>query len=144
MDKSIEEYQESLENKEIIIELLKEKVDNLNIELENYSFEMIQTTKNGYKMYRLDPYFKETKIEELQDFRDNIKNPTIKKITQEIIFCIDKEEIPEIVLLNENEYQILQEYFDEILQNDNDKKIHLPEISLTVYVCKDLKKLIVK
>ena len=100
--------------------------------------------KKGGGVSNRQGYFKETKIEELQDFRDNIKNPTIKKITQEIIFCIDKEEIPEIVLLNENEYQILQEYFDEILQNDNDKKIHLPEISLTVYVCKDLKKLIVK
>lgn len=144
MYKSIEEYKISLENKEIIIEILKEKVDKLRKELENYSFEMIKTSKKGYKLYCLDPYFKESKIEILQDFRDNMVNSTIKQITQEVIFCIDKDEIPEFVLLNKNEYENIRKYFNEILQNDNDKKIHLPEISLLVYICNDLKKIIVK
>ena len=144
MEEKNKDLKESIENKDLIIDSLKDKNDKLQKELENYSFEMIQTTKKGYKIYRLDPYFKETKIEELQDFRDNINNKTIKQIIQEVIFCLDNEEIPEIVLINKEKYLEVEKYFDKILQNDIDKRLHLPEINLTIYICDDLNKIIVK
>lgn len=142
--KIIKEQNESLDNKDLIIVALKSKIDNLTKELNDYSFEMIQTAKKGYKIYRLDPYYKENKLIELQDLRDSIDNETIKNIIQECIFIVDKDEIPETVIINSDMHKNVQKYFNDILQNMTDERLHLNKMKLTLYICNNINKIIVK
>ena len=64
----IAEKDNLIQKKETIIEKLKSELQDYKNEVEVYSSQMIQTSKKGYKMYRLDPFYKEIFKRKLEKF----------------------------------------------------------------------------
>lgn len=122
--KDFKDEQDSLNEESIdIIKKINFENECLKKDLEVYSTSFLNEHKKDYKIYVLDPYHKKELIDDMDKLLKSTENDTIKNILYEIIEMVNNESIPELVILSENTYDDVIEYFLDIDQNQNECRL---------------------